>query len=264
MRKLQFLLALLFIVSFDFAGAQSYSDSLKSVTIIATDKLGNCYAALQSEIIKLDQKGNKLFNFSRKDFGPVSQIDARDPLRVHLFYHDYGIIRILDNQMGETTTLDLRAVGLIDPIVIANAVDGGLWIYESVNNQLLKYDGRLQQQLLAINMFQFSGKPLLPVAMKASDNWLVLETKEEIYVFDRFGSYARTIALKSPSVLLRIDDQTLWYNEGDKIIKLQLRLNAEAKADIPFPQKIQMLEITPENYWLLTAEGLLKRFPALK
>lgn len=257
---LSFTLTLTFILS-ERVAAQTLSDSLLGVTLIGTDKLGNCYAVLESEIIKLDPSGKKLNNFSRKDFGPVSQIDSRDPLSIHLFYRNFGMVRILDNQMGETTTLDLRAAGLIDPVVIANAVDGGLWIYEAVNNQLFKFDERLQRQLLAINMFQFSKKALNPIAMKASDNWLALETENEIYLFDRFGSYARTIPLPAPSALLKLEDQQLWYSQGDTVVALNLRVNEETKVNMNFRSAIQQLELTSSSYWILTPEERINRIP---
>src|SRR6188768_13067 len=119
-----FLLLIGFLLTLTRLEGQTPADSLHGVTLISSDKLGNCYAVLESEVIKLDPAGNKVNNFSRKDFGPISQLDARDPLRIHLFYRDFGMVRILDNQLGETTTLDLRTAGLIDPVVIANAVDG--------------------------------------------------------------------------------------------------------------------------------------------
>jgi hypothetical protein len=241
--------------------SQTLADSLRGVTLISTDKLGNCYAVLQSEVIKLDPQGRKLNNFSRKDFGPISQVDSRDPLRVHLFYRDFGMVSVLDNQMGETSTLDLRAAGLIDPVVIANAVDGGLWVYERLNNQLLKYDDRVQKQLLAIDMFQFSGKPLNPVIMKASDNWLVLATEIEIYIFDRFGSYARMVPIKKKSAVLKIEDQLLWYSDSESIIGLNLRVNTETRAAYPVQTEIQQLEITPANYWILSPTGTILRIP---
>jgi len=256
----KFLLLIGFLITLTKLEGQTPADSLRGVTLISSDKLGNCYAVLESEVIKLDPSGRKVNNFSRKDFGPISQLDARDPLRVHLFYRDFGMVRILDNQLGETTTLDLRSAGLIDPVVIANAVDGGLWVYESINNQLFKYDDRLQQQLLAINMFQFSGKPLNPIAMHASDNWLVLETIDEIYLFDRFGSYARTITLAEKSKVLKIEDQVLWYSDASNFIGLNLRLNTETKIPNTFGEGLQV-EITPANYWILNPDNTLTRIP---
>lgn len=260
MKRLTFTLLLLMIACVH-SFSQTLADSLQGITLITTDKLGNCYAVLQSEVIKLDPQGRKLNNFSRKDFGPISQVDSRDPLRVHLFYRDFGMVCVLDNQMGETSILDLRAAGLIDPVVIAHAVDGGLWVYERLNNQLLKYDDRVQQQLLAIDMFQFSRKPLNPVIMKASDNWLVLETESEIYIFDRFGSYVRSIPLGKKSTVLKIEDQLLWYSDPESIIGLNLRLNTEKRVGYPVDTALQQLELTPANFWILTQKGTLKRIP---
>lgn len=252
------------VLLLSFVSAASFAqlpvDSLQGVTLIASDKIGNCYAVLQSEVIKFSPEGKRMNNFSRKDFGPVSQIDVRDPLRIHLFYRDFGMVRILDNQLGETSVLDLRTAGVIAPVVIANAVDGGIWVYESINNQLLKYDDRVQQQLLAINMFQFSGKPLNPLLMQASDNWLVLLTSDEIYLFDRFGNYARTIALKEKTKLLRMEDQVLWYSDSTGLTGLNLKLNTEKK--IPYNTSADLqIEYTSSAYWILTPEHTIKRIP---
>jgi hypothetical protein len=257
------IILLLFCFSSLLLPAQVDSIMLKGVTLISSDKLGNCYAVMQTEVVKINPEGRIIFNFSRKDYGNILQIDTRDPLRIHLFYRDFGMIRILDNQLGETSVIDLRKAGLTDPAVIANAPDGGIWVYERVNNQLLRFDDRLQQQLAVVDMFQLARKPLDPVSLIAADNRMALLTKDELYLFDRYGSYIRTIPLDTASTLLKVDDEALWYNDSDSLIRLDFRMNMTTKYPLPFPGRFAQLCITPQNYWVLLPSGHLRKIPVV-
>lgn len=244
--------------------AQVDSIVVKGVTLINTDNLGNCYAVMQSEVVKIDPAGKIIFNFSRKDYGNISQIDTRDPLRIHLFYRDFGMIRILDNQLGETSVIDLRKAGLIDPAVMANAPDRGIWVYERVNNQLIRFDDRMQQQLAVIDMFQLARKPLDPVTLIAADNRMVLQTTSEIYLFDRYGSFIRTVPLSAEIKILQMDDHALWYNDSTSVIRLDFRMNLEEKQNFPVTGAFTRLYVTPQNYWVLLPSGHLQKIPVVK
>src|SRR5436190_16778523 len=87
----------------------------------SVDALGNIFLVNGPEILKLDEKGVFLSKFSKRDYGNITSLDTRDPLRLLVFYKSFGIMRTLENKLSEQSVIDLRTLEVKDPTLICSA-----------------------------------------------------------------------------------------------------------------------------------------------
>lgn len=257
------LILMLVLMNFSTNGQGYTSDSIPGISLISTDQLGNCYAASGSELMKLDINGKHLLTFSRKDYGNITQLDTRDPLRLLLFYRDFGVLRILDNQLGEQSVLDLRASGINDAGAVVSAIDDGLWIFDRISNQLLRYDSRLQQQRMALDLFQLLGHPVSATGLQAAGDWLLLTEEKQCYLFDRYGTFVKKFPLQERTSMIQLGEQTLNIGDSTGLHLIDLRLNAQQDLPLPWPPDAQQACISRGNTWVRMSDKLL-RIPSQK
>ncbi len=88
-----------------------------------------------------------VFNNVRR-FGKVYSIDVSNPLKVLLYYKDFGTIVTLDRFLNERSTLDLRKQNLLQVRAIGQSYDNNIWIFDELEVKLKKIgdDGRIIDQ----------------------------------------------------------------------------------------------------------------------
>ena len=191
-------IVILFFLSFS---GQSQSVFSKAFTIqttadlLTSDALGNIYIINGSEIVKYNEKGQICCTFSNRNFGAITSIDARDPLRILLFYKPFSMVILLDNNLTEQTSINLNSLEIYDPLLVCNSETQGIWVYDNATARLYKFDSKLQAVGLSNDLQQDVMKHILPIMMTESDYWLVILEKENLLVFDKMGNYFKSIHL---------------------------------------------------------------------
>lgn len=94
------------LLAFNFnAISQEYTLMAKIDTIakIATvDNFGNLFVVTpQNELLKFNNTGKLLWNYSNRTYGEIKLLDVTDPLRVILYYADFQQIVVLNNNLSE-------------------------------------------------------------------------------------------------------------------------------------------------------------------
>ncbi|WP_207421923.1 hypothetical protein [Desertivirga brevis] len=162
---------------------------------VCIDNLNDVYLVTPAnQILKYNNAGKLLWNYSNKAFGKLGYIDVTDPMRVLLFYPAIQQAVVLNNNLNEITRFSFAedASGLISLIATANS--NGFWIYDQLNQQLRKLTNQFGNELQSLNLYQQTGFPLQPAIMHASDqNVFIYDSKQGIMKFDRFGNYLATI-----------------------------------------------------------------------
>ena len=170
----------LLISLFLSTAAFGQNDTIKSVSTFTLDRLGNCYAVKNgNEIVKLDANGVQQNSNSRRDLGTPELIDATDPLRILVFYKDFGYISILDNRLSKQNDINLRMMNIASPTLIAGANDGGIWVFDIETVQLYKIDINLNQSKINVDIRQLLNKTIKPVKMEVSTNYLCLADEHD-------------------------------------------------------------------------------------
>lgn len=246
------------LLLFNFQSAFS-QDSICKVTDFDIDAIGNYYIVKDAEIIKYDQHSAILNRTSKREFGSPTAIDARDPLRLLVFYRDFGMISILDNQLAEQSVIDLRSLGFIDPLIFAGSVDQGIWIFDRTSSQLIKLDPRVLKSTITIDLRLLFNKDITPTLLEQSKHWVVMLNGNDVLIFDQYGTYVRTMPFKNaPTTLQFKNDDELWVAdvEGVKMYNLQL-LGSEKPIPLKLPLHLKKARFNDLGGWYMNENGCL-------
>lgn len=194
---------------------------IKSIEIpaqfISTDKLGNLYITANQEISKYDANGKLLQKNSIKSFGNIYSIDASNPMKILTFFKDYNKIIFLDNMLAVSeNAIDLSTINLDQVTLASSSHDNGIWVYNSLNFEILRMDPNLKITHQSGNIAQLTGNAIKPLMLFEANNRVYLcDTIQGALVFDVFGTYVKTIPIKSIKDL-QVENNMLYFidNKG--------------------------------------------------
>ncbi|MFM1744146.1 MAG: hypothetical protein RLZZ630_83 [Bacteroidota bacterium] len=220
------LLSLMLLFSVTSLHAQNYKPyiAIEGVQDFAVDPMGNCYTIRGGEIVKYNAAGKEMVRYSRKDLGSPTAIDAGNPLRIQVFYAEFALIRILDNNLIDQSEINLREMGILQPRVAAATPDQGIWIFDEIPCTLTKVDTRLKTTGLSIDLNLLLSRRPQPVALLANRNWMVMQEEDRFILFDQFGTVTGTLPVRKRSRLVELREEELVYEEEGNATTYSLRL----------------------------------------
>lgn len=199
----------LYLIFFLFIPCASFaSDSLqllKSIpiksTLFTTDPTGNIYVVNQENaLIRYSSTGDSNAVFQEIKKGHITQIDATNPMRILVFFADFGQIVILDKQLSVKSVLKLPALGFLNVPCIANSADGGIWLFDPILGNLIKINEK-PEILLTTSIRNILDKPLNPLFMVEQDRSLfVVDSIEGVKRFDLYGFFQSALDVKTTEV----------------------------------------------------------------
>jgi hypothetical protein len=183
-----------------FAQADS---ALKPVLVIkgeyvnfTVDNLGNIFLLDKTnQLKKLSPAGDSIavFNDVRR-YGKVHSIDATNPLKVLLYYKDFGTVVVLDRLLNVRTTLDLRKLNILQVKAICLSYDNGIWVYDELEAKLKRIadDGSIIDQTGDFRS-QLEEAPS-PSSIEDNNRLVYLyDSTRGVLVFDYFGTLKNKI-----------------------------------------------------------------------
>jgi hypothetical protein len=219
-----------------------------------TDPIGNIYVVRDNNfIIKYNVQGDSLAVFNDISSGPVSSIDASNPLRVLVFYSGFSQIKILDNMLSLKNKLDLSQLGLFNIPAIANSMDGNIWVFDPAGN-LLKIDDRLQIK------HSYQLRNMIDDVVSAShlierDRTLYMtDTSEGILQFDRYGFYRTTYRFKTAECNV-LNNYIVYYQKGN-LFSYNVKSLRASKMELPNPEDIVNARLEKNQVYILRSNQL--------
>ncbi len=240
---------------------------LKSISIdanfVTSDYLQNAYVITnQNNLQKLDSAGNLLFHYNQNRFGILKSVDATNPMKIILFYPDYGTVVWLDNTLTEVGLFSLKKTGIFSSSAVCfSSKDNNIWIFDDQEYKLKKIDFSGNMIIESSDMFQLMGHAVHPVFMIERDQFLYVSDPEiGILVFDAYGTYKETLHLKNISKFTVINNE-IYYWEGKQVFVYGI--NSLEEKYILLPENDQTIDLSIDNniLYLLEKENLkLYRF----
>ena len=183
---------------------------------VVSDNLSNVYAVINDQFVKYDSKLNKQKEFSNKNFGSITSADVNNPLRILLFYRDFGRVLFLDNTLSQNgDALAMENLGFPMATLAASSFDNGLWIYDQPSFELVRFNTNLEISGRTGNLSQILGIELQPNFILEKDNRVFLNNPTSgILVFDVFGTYIKTIPILHLNSFQVADDEIIYFAEG--------------------------------------------------
>jgi len=223
-----------------------------------TDHMGNVYVVENHQIKKYGISGNLQESFSNKNHGVISAIDASNPLRVLVYYRDFGQVIFLDDELSLIgSVISLVDLGLDQATLICSSWDDGLWLYDSQDFQLKRLDKNLKISHSSGNINQIVDEEMSPAFMLGYNNFVYINNPVSgIMVFDQFGTYFKTIPIKGLN-RFQINGDQIFFEELGKLKSYNLMSFQENSIDLPvepgnfkglrFEKELRLLVIQKEN-----------------
>lgn len=232
----------LIIVSFFILAGFTLQDSkfilVKSIptvsSFITTDNLGNSYLLNGNILEKYDADGNLLKNFSNKNLGAITFIDAGDPLKILVFYRSFQQIIFLDNMLVPySDPISLNALGYNRASLACSSHNNGFWIYDQQNFELIHFDQSLQKTQQTGNIPQIYGSEINPNFITEQNGKVFLnDSAKGVLVFDIYGTYNKTIFLKGLNHLQTNNDELIYF-KNNKLKSYNLKTLEEHDLSLP-------------------------------
>ncbi len=224
------------------------------------DNLGNLFLLTpDNQLKKYNGSGDSLsvFNDVRR-YGKIAYIDVTNPLKILLFYQEFGTIVMLDRFLNNINSIDLRQLGFYQVTCIGLAYDNNIWVYDALAGQLNKIagDGTLISQTNDIR--QFTDSVPDPVLLSDQGGLVYLfDPQKGAFVFDHYGGFQKLIPLKNWRHFSVINKTLLGWN-GHEFLKFEDKVMfTEEKKQIPntFLPAVKIL-IMPDFLYVLKADGI--------
>ncbi|HEX4851570.1 MAG TPA: hypothetical protein VFV08_12220 [Puia sp.] len=195
-------ICLLFFFLMLAAVSQAQSDSSMGITQqiagdivdFSVDNLGNIYLlSSNNQLKKLSPQGDSLavYNDVRR-FGQVYNIDVTNPLKILVFYREFGTIVELDRFLHLINPIDLRSLGIFQAKAVGLAYDNNIWIYDELDAKLKRVgdDGTLIDQ--TTDLRQFADPVPEPQMIIDQGGFVYLyDSTKGVYNFDYYGAFQK-------------------------------------------------------------------------
>lgn len=224
MRIVVTILVFFFSLSLMAMPSETTTDTISPVKSIgselaefAVDNLGYIYLQYKNgQLKKLSPAGDSIavFNDVRR-FGKLHSIDVSNPLKVLLFYRDFGTIVVLDRFLNQRNTIDLRQQNILQAKTVAQSFDNGVWVYDELDGKLKRLDdhGSVISETVDFRVL-FDSTPS-PVSITDANRLVYLYDPEKgLYVFDYFGALKSKIALLGWSDVQVTGNRLIGRKEG--------------------------------------------------
>lgn len=190
------------------AGAQQAGTRRDSATLVKTigtglsgfavDNLGYAYLLYTNgQVKKLSPQGDSIavFNDLRR-FGSLYSVDVSNPLKVLLFYKDFGTVVVLDRFLNIRNTIDLRKLNIFQAKSVAQAFDNGIWVYDELDGKLKRLDDQGTVVGETVDFRVLFDQAPSPLTIADADRLVYLYDPEMgLYVLDYFGTLRNKVAL---------------------------------------------------------------------
>lgn len=188
------------------------------------DKLQQVYLVDEARNLrKYAPNGKEVFMYSNLRLGPLAQVDVTDPFNLLLYYPQFQTAVQLDRTLNERGRLSFLDLGYPQIDMVAQSRDNQLWIYEGLQNRLLKVNARGQQLAESQTLSLLPGGAPSPDFLAAAGNLVFLgDANKRLLIFDAFGQYVRSVPLdgRRPvqvwrNNLILVSDKGAWMMNTD-------------------------------------------------
>ena len=245
------------------AGSDSVFLYKKSVTgefmDFTVDNLGNIYTiSLTGQLKKTGPDGDSLAVFNNvRQYGKVYFIDVTNPLKVLLYFRDFGTVVVLDRFLNTRSTIDLRKQNLYQVKAIGQSYDNNIWAYDEQESKLKRVgeDGRVLDQSTDLRMLVDS-TPSPQFIVDQNRQVYLYDSVKGVYLFDYYGAFRNRIRLTGWTDFTVIGN-ALYGRDAGMLYKYEPgTLNLQQYRIPSFMRSAKKIKITSGYLYLLLDNGL--------
>jgi hypothetical protein len=178
----------------------NYRKSIEGIfSDFTIDNLGNLYLVNQNgQLKKLTATGDSVGVFNNvRQYGKIDQMDVSNPLKLLLYFKDFGTILILDRFLNTRGTIDLRKQQLFQVRAIGQSYDNNIWVFDELENKLKRIgeDGRVLDQSTDFRLL-FDSTPSPQFIVDQNRQLYLYDSVKGVYLFDYYGAFKNRIQLR--------------------------------------------------------------------
>lgn len=222
-------------------------------TVLETDVFGNCYLAdRQNRLYKYSSMGELLATYHEPSMGSLKVVDATNPLKILIYYPDYGNIVTLDNYLAKLGVINLPQAGILDVEAIGLAADNNIWVFDKISNSLKKLDetGQVISESEDLTTFGLFPKP--SCIRENTERVYVNDLELGIFVFDIFNSYINQIHEKGINQFQIIGQNLLFLRKG---LLYNYNLKDLSLSEVSLPSSGNLKIVSIQQQYLFVADA---------
>ncbi len=231
---------LVFCCSTGIAAAQQGSFPLEKryeggIVDFTVDNLGNIYLVYKTDQLqKIDANGDSVAVFSAvRRYGQLYSMDVTNPLKILLYYKDFGTVVTLDRFLNVRHSIDLRKLNIFQAKAVGLSYDNNVWVFDEQEGRLKKIseEGKLVDQTNDLR-FLFDSLPS-PHQLIDQDRLVYLyDSTKGIYMFDYYGALKNRVRLLNWKDVMVLG-KSIYGRNGNQLLKYDAgTLNLQ---EIPLP-----------------------------
>lgn len=211
--------ATLLLVLFSFYGlclAQSVGNQSEIITTVkgtavSVDPNGALYLLDGPILYKMSPKGEVIFKYCDFLLGDITSVDVDNPLKIMVYYYDAAKIVFLNDKLLPLMDepLDLMAHNYLSVSLAAYSTDNTIWLYDAVLHDLFNVDFHLKE--LSRNHLTIEGLNPTQLLALQEKQLILLNPETGALIFDSFGTYLKTVPLRTKCSQIWADSSTIYY-----------------------------------------------------
>lgn len=228
-------------------------------TDFTIDNLGNLYLVSQTgQIKKLNQAGDSLAVFNNvRQYGKIYRMDVSNPLKLLLYFKDFGTIIVLDRFLNTRATVDLRKLQLFQVRAIGQSYDNNIWVFDELESKLkrISEEGRVLDQSTDFRLL-FDSVPSPQVMVDQNRQLYLYDSAKGVYLFDYYGAFKNRIRLTGWSEFTVIAN-VLYGRDAGMLYRYEPgTLNLQEYAIPEDMRHAKKIKFTRDNLYLLRDDRL--------
>lgn len=185
-----------------------------------SDVYGNRYEWNPSGLRKISPDGRMLHAWQNPPGGNISWVDPADPFRILVFSRSTSQVIWLNNKLAPLTpAVYLPDTGILTPIAVCAAKDGGLWILDAAQSSLIKTDARLA--VVSKTPFRLGYSASRDPEYKMTEfreGLFILESGMQLWQTDLFGQILKKTATPAIHLETGEDGLLLQLDSGKQVL----------------------------------------------
>lgn len=161
------------------------------------DHFGNVWMLTgANQLLKYSAAGDSISVYNAiARHGLLHQLSLNNPLQAVLFYRDFQTIVLLDRLLTPRATLPLYRAGLFQVKTACLSYDSQLWVYDQLENKLIKLDELGNRLLESSDFRQLLAAPFSPQYLSDENgNLCAYDADFGWIIFDYYGGIKKILA----------------------------------------------------------------------
>ena len=139
-------LIIIFNLCYIFMSSQEVINSIKLEniklgcdTFLGFDNQQNSYSIKNNLLTK--KRNTKQFQYNNLSLGKITNVDFQNPLEIVIFYKNFNMVVLLDNQLNEIKKIDFNLKSTpVTLEAVALSSQNQIWIYDSISSKIGLYN----------------------------------------------------------------------------------------------------------------------------